>query len=693
MTRGFDPTAGVSADTEELRVVHLQRVQSVAMAITKELLRTRTDREVFDAACRIAVEHGHFRFAWVGLIEPGGEHARVAAWAGFEDGYVRILESGLKESNDNRSIITRFLANGEPLVINDVDGEPASFGPRRAEAIQRGYRSAASMPLRRGGQVVGWLAIYAEEARRFDRPQLDLLHTLAEDISFTLDVIDADARRHSAEDALRRSEERFRALFDLASDAIFLADAEDRIVGVNPAACAMTGFSGDELRGFRLAEVRDTHAIDSPDRAPFGRSPGEDRIRRKDGGALDVEVGATLLADGGVQAFVRDVEARKHVQEQLVFADRLASLGRLAAGVAHEVNNPLTYLLLNLERIEKGLDRPYTPQLVADLRSCAAMARDGGERVRAIVHSLGAFAREDDALVGGVDLHHVVDTALRLSENGARHSGRIVKDYRATRHVRGSELRLTQVFVNLLANAADALRGGARATNTIEIRTYDDEGERVVAEVTDNGSGIPPHLLDRIFDPFFTTKPVGEGTGLGLSICHSIVRSFGGSIGVTSKPGEGSTFRVSLPEHDAAPAEDARTPAPAATDAIRGVRVLAVDDEPHILEIIAAILPECRITMAKSGGEALEHCRSSEYDCIVCDLMMPGVSGVELHDEIDRIGGPLAERMVFITGGAFTDRTRRFVERTRQPVLEKPFTSEQLLAAIRGVLDGARVRR
>lgn len=689
MKSGLDPTGGVSTDTE---VVHLQRVQSVAMAITKELLRTRTDREVFDAACRIAVEHGHFRFAWVGLIEPGGGHARVAAWAGFEDGYVRILESGVKESSDNRSVIARFLANGEPLVLNDLDGETASFGPRRAEAIQRGYRSAASIPLRRGGQVVGWLAIYAEEARRFDRPQLDLLLTLAEDISFTLDVIDADARRHAAEDALRRSEERFRALFDLASDAIFVADAGDHIVGVNPAACAMTGFSSEELCGLRLAELRDTHATESPDRAPFGRSPGEDRMRRKDGGALDVEVGATLLADGGVQAFVRDVEVRKHVQEQLVFADRLASLGRLAAGVAHEVNNPLTYLLLNLERIEKGLGRSWTPQLAADLRASAALARDGAERVRAIVRALGAFGREDDLFVGGVDLHHVVDAALRLSENQARHSGRIVKDYRATRQVRGSELRLTQVFVNLLANAADALRGGDTDANTIEIRTYDDEGDGVVAEVKDNGSGIPPHLLGRIFDPFFTTKPVGEGTGLGLSICHSIVRSFGGHIGVTSKPGEGSAFRVILPAHDAAPAERAPTPTPTppATDGLRGVRVLAVDDEPHILEIIAAILPECRITMAKSGGEALEYCRSGDYDCIVCDLMMPGLGGVELHDEIGRIACPLAERMVFITGGAFTDRTRRFVERTRQPVLEKPFTSEQLLEAIRVVLDGAR---
>jgi C4-dicarboxylate-specific signal transduction histidine kinase len=271
-----------------------------------------------------------------------------------------------------------------------------------------------------------------------------------------------------------------------------------------------------------------------------------------------VEVSATLLADGGVQAFVRDVEVRKHVQEQLVFADRLASLGRLAAGVAHEVNNPLTYLLLNLERLEKGLARPCTPQLAAELRVSAALARDGAERVRGIVRALGAFGREDDLFVGGVDLHHVVDAALRLSENRARHSGRIVKDYRATRHVRGSELRLTQVFVNLLANAADAMCGSALDRNTIEIRTYDDEGDGVVAEVTDNGSGIPPHLLGRIFDPFFTTKPVGEGTGLGLSICHSIVRSFGGSIGVTSKPGEGSTFRVILPGHDAAPAERGR---------------------------------------------------------------------------------------------------------------------------------------
>jgi CheY-like chemotaxis protein/two-component sensor histidine kinase len=322
------------------------------------------------------------------------------------------------------------------------------------------------------------------------------------------------------------------------------------------------------------------------------------------------------------------------------------------------------------------------------IRDGARDARDGAERVRDIVRALGAFSREDEGEVGAVDLHRVIEGALRLAENNVRQRGRVITEYGAVRGVRGNELRLGQVFVNLLVNAADALPERKPEENDIHVRTRD-EGDRVVVEVRDNGVGIEPEIIGRIFDPFFTTKPVGEGTGLGLSISHGIVAAFGGRIDVESKPGKGTTFRVSLVA-DASLAGPSRELAPPSSSRARASmptrpRVLIVDDEERLARSLALSLDAHEVSIATSGREALASIQARIFDCIVCDLMMPDLSGMDLHAELARAGRGEERRMIFMTGGAFTARAREFVAEIPNEVIEKPFPTarlETLIAAV-----------
>ena len=499
-----------------------------------------------------------------------------------------------------------------------------------------------------------------------------------------------EERRRAAEEAVRRSEERYRALVEQAADAIFLASAADVLLEVNAAACEMTGRTREELIGTPLGELLVPSksggarvGSDSP-RGP--RVTGERTLRRKDGSTIDVELTGTVLADGCVQSYARNITERKLVQQQLILSDRLASLGRLAAGVAHEINNPLGYLALALETVERAVSADeLTKEALAEVRTAIAGARDGAGRVRVVVQALSALSRDDEGSVGRVDLHRVLDGAVRLTENNLRHRGRIIKDYHAVHSVRGNDLRLGQVFVNLLVNACDALREDTPDANEIRVSTFEKEG-RVVVEVHDNGTGIATEIRSRIFDPFFTTKPVGRGTGLGLAISHGIVSSFGGEIGFDSPPAKGTTFWVSLAVDHSTVVDVARSMVNPGR--VPRFRLLIVDDEVRLARSLAALLSFHDVEIASSVAEALTLIEKSPFDCVLCDLMMPSLSGMDLHAELERRGRGEERRMVFMTGGAFTPRAREFVAKVPNHVLEKPFSADAVETLVASIVAG-----
>jgi len=348
----------------------------------------------------------------------------------------------------------------------------------------------------------------------------------------------------------------FDRLIEHLPDGIVVA-TDDRIAYVNRAAAALLGRECSDLIGrspLELLHPEDVETvrarIDQPRRGDVAFvEPGERRWVRSDGTSVVVEVIAlpvTFAGHPSILVVARDVSERKEMQARLMMSDRLAALGALAAGVAHEINNPLAYTVANLEFLDRELRESGA---AADLLEVTAEARDGAERVRQIVKDLRVFSRPDDGQKKLVDVRAALESAVNIASHQVKMRATLLKDYQEVPHVMAAAVRLGQVFLNLLVNAAQAIPEGNPNANQIRV-VLRKEGDSVVVQVSDTGCGIPSPVRDRIFDPFFTTKPVGVGTGLGLSICHRIVAALGGDISVESEVGRGSTFRVRLPAGD-----------------------------------------------------------------------------------------------------------------------------------------------
>jgi two-component system cell cycle sensor histidine kinase/response regulator CckA len=384
--------------------------------------------------------------------------------------------------------------------------------------------------------------------------------------------------------------------------------------------------------------------------------------------------------------------------------ERMASLGTLAAGVAHEINNPLAYVLGSLEigqrelrSLQRQLGSADELMLVAGALSALDNARDGAERLRHIVRDLLDFSRPDAASEQAVNIEAVLDATVRVAWNEIRHRARLVKRYSGISRVSGDEARLGQVFLNLIVNAAQAIEGDP-AANEITISTRKENGIAVI-EVSDTGPGIADEHLPRIFDPFYTTKPAGLGVGLGLAICHGIVSSLGGEISVSSEAKRGTIFRVVLPF---APEDSASRRALASADApleseAAPARILIIDDEPLLGQtLLYAFKGRHDVVICTSGRDALSRLeKDARFDLVLCDLMMPDVSGSAVYEAVKRSYPGLVRCFVFMTGGAFTERAREFLAKHPGAQLEKPFNIEDIerilrqFAATRGAVSAA----
>lgn len=515
-------------------------------------------------------------------------------------------------------------------------------------------------------------------------------------VEFVVDVREG----RDAKLALLRSEARFRELIEVAPEGVAIG-LPSGLTYLNPAGLRLLGY-GDvaELETIALAEH--VHPTDRPLAAQRVRellqtgstaSPLSLRLLRRDGQTIDVELVAMLIEWDGqpaALAIARDLGERRQLQAQLIQADRLAAVGTLAAGVAHEINNPLAYVLLNLEYLIRELPRLSSdPSRLARLIERLGEARHGAERVRTIVQDLKAFAREDVDEMGPVDVKRVLTSAAKVAEAEIGARGRLVEDYQDVAPVHANAARLEQVFWNLLVNAAQALCEDAGAGGEVRV-SLRRQGERVLVEVADTGAGIPPELLDRVFDPFFSTKPVGVGTGLGLPICHRIVTSLNGEISVQSQVGRGTVFRVLLPALQQT--ERLATPprAPAAAAPGPRARVLVIDDELPVAAMLSRVLGDQHdVQVTTSGREALALLLEQPFDVVLCDLLMPGMSGMDLYRELAAQRPGLERRLVFMTGGAFTPRAADFLSRVNNPRLEKPFDLSRMR---RLVLELAKTR-
>jgi len=386
----------------------------------------------------------------------------------------------------------------------------------------------------------------------------------------------------------------------------------------------------------------------------------------------------------------RDVTTQRLVQSKLLQTEKMAGLGQLVSGIAHELNNPLTSILGYSQLL---LGRRLTAPQQADAR----LIHQESERAAQIVKNLLLFVREARPERRAVNLNEIVERTTLLRNYELR-----VENIELTQDlaqelppVMADPAQLQQVFLNLLINAEQAIRQG-RGEGTIRVRTRKSTGGRVAFEVVDSGPGIPQEIIPQIFDPFFSTKPSGTGTGLGLSITCGIVKEHGGEITVQSQLGHGAKFIVDFPAAtveaipvSAPPAH--RTAVPAAVRIHRAARVLIIEDEPTVAHLIADVLTEegYAAEIVLDGRDGLDRAMGGDYALIICDLRMPHLDGRAIYRELSAKGNPMRHRLMFVTGDTLAPRALEFLEKSGLPFLAKPFLVEELKAVVEGALSTA----
>jgi len=513
-------------------------------------------------------------------------------------------------------------------------------------------------------------------------------------------------RRRDAEYARARSATSFRSLLDRLPDGIAV-HRDHRFVYANAVLARMLGYgtAADQLLGQPiLSFIDDRRGFQGrvDEAAQGGSVPGaEEQLVRVDGEGIAVEAQHLLVDFEGAPAvltLVRDLRERRQLEASLRQADRMASVGTLALGVAHELNNPLAYVLSNLQIAREELAR-FRDVLPAgfqeSFRTLLYESREGVARMRQVVRDLKTFSRDSDEPVGPVALQPVLRSCVNMTRNELVHRAQLREDYQPTPEVAGNESRLGQVFINLMVNAIHSLPERHPRDNWVRVATWTDDAGRAVVEIADNGEGIPESDLARIFDPFFTTKPPGEGTGLGLSIVHNIVRGMEGEIDVETRPGEGTAFRVRMPAAvrpmrvRRSSSSSLRIPA-----AVPGGRVLVVDDDRMVARSLERVLREHDVVVAGGGAAALRILESDRsFDVVLCDLMMPDVSGIDVFAQVSLSDPDLSERFVFMTGGAFTAQARAFLDTVPNEHFEKPFDPNEVRLTVAARIGGAPISR
>jgi signal transduction histidine kinase len=585
----------------------------------------------------------------------------------------RNFDAILYRPDSNRSETMRFLHE-----LRSIGPHPAiiliakSLGSDlHDQALRMGAQDIIS------GQRLGREALGARVRNAVARNQYRLAHERF--------VRDLQTREASQREVVRRS-----------VDGMLIIDASGYVVFSNPAADRMFARSGCPLLG-------------NPCPYPLGAG-GHREIQIQEGATPWVaDITEVPIDWNGAPArlvSLRDVTERRQAQElrdRLTHTERLAAIGQLAAGVTHEINNPAAYVVANLTSMqdlvaELGLELGPEGAGQGKLRELGDMLRenlDGMARIRSIAGDLRTFARIGSNEVSMVDLNDCVVSACKIAKSEIRQRAHLVQELGDVPRIPGSPGKLAQVVLNLLINAAQAIPEGNVESHRITVRSGA-RGDEVWLQVEDTGRGIPAEIRDKIFDPFFTTKPRAQGTGLGLALCADIVGQHLGTIVALAGPLGGTCFEVHFPRNtELTPT----CPPPALPSRIvprprhrRPLRLLLIDDEPLVLRSLRRMLREHHVDVAQNGREALLRLQQDQdYDLIFCDLMMPDMDGTILYAELERNVPSVLGRMVFCSGGAFTTRTKQFVEQSTRPFIEKPMTREAFERVVADCYDRNRL--
>jgi two-component system NtrC family sensor kinase len=660
------------------RVLH--RMWWLGQQITLEL----NPRHVLDRFLEAAADVAQADGAALGLLASDGMIEIAAA-----SGALSVLAG--EHVPMTGSAIGRVIRSGGTWSVKDVQEHREKLHRSWFELRDPALRGMAIVPIQRRGERIGAVTIAAVEARTFSPLELERVEAMADLLSVAL----ANAELF---ETMRQAEWRFRTLFRAAPDAVLtVLQATGRIREANDAVREVFGLEPHQVVGRTLHEMLvpdDRLALEELLAKAFAGVPARIEVHATapDGSTRVVALAASRLpqADPPSALLVgRDMTHERDMRVRLMESDRLAAVGELVAGVAHEVNNPLSSISAFAQLLLRDVG------LTLQQRESLEVIRAETMRASQVVKDLLAFARRSEPQREPLDLNAVVSRTLRIRQyQFGEHSLRVESDLAADLPaVMGDGRQLQQVCLNLLTNAVQAMQGGGGSEQRggeLRVRTYATGGS-VALEVSDSGPGISPAARAHIFEPFFTTKKEGEGTGLGLSVSYGIVAAHGGSIEVVETSALGTTFRVTLPA-GALPAMELETGREAALLNLRsplaGIKLLFVDDEPALRSGMEAfgLMRGFAVVTAADGQGALDIARGNGVDAVVCDLRMPGMDGYAFHEHLRRERPGLAARTVFITGDLVTSTARGSIG--RQPVLTKPFAFDRIEEALIAVMRG-----
>ncbi len=691
----------------EQDIQRLNRVYAVLSGINQAIVREKDPQVMMEAVCRIAVEDGKFRMAWIGKLDPEGQELKPTASCGVVEGYTDVVRIDLRDNATSPGPGVRCLLTGEHAVCNDIAHDP-SYQPWRDEALKRGYQSSGGFPLKVDGQVVGVFSLYAEEPGFFSDEELRLLDELAMDISFALEVSRREKEREKTELELRWRTAFFEAQVESALDGILVVDGQGNKILQNqrlndlwkiPPHIAESKDDAMQIR-FVTSQTKNpkqfgekiVHLNSHPDQV------SRDEIEMMDGTILDRY--SSPVRDKAGQYYgriwtFRDITEKRQLEQQFRQSQKMEAIGQLAGGVAHDFNNILASIMMEAElAVTETNVSAETRVALNDIRAAA-------ERAANLTRQLLAFSRRQVMQTRLLDLNEIVTSLSKMLQRilGADVSLQL-NLHPSHLMARADAGMLDQVLLNLVVNARDAMpKGGKLTIETAEKFLGKGEaglfpdtvaGRYVCLSVTDTGCGMSPEIRAHLFEPFFTTKEPGKGTGLGLATVFGIVKQHGGKITVSSNVGAGTTFHVFLPAEETADhggiQENPMSKPRGGTETI-----LLVEDEPSVRRLTRIVLERAgyHVLEAHNGVEAMQLWESHQdtIQLLFTDIMMPeGVSGHDLAAQLLARNPRLS--VIFTSGYSAEIAGRELSLKAGQNFIQKPALPSQLLEIVRQCLDG-----
>ena len=683
----------------ERRIADLNRLYAVLSQINETIVRTRERDALLREVCRVAVDVGTFRLAWIGMVE--GDAVRPVAWAGAAQGYLEGLRVSVLDEPMGRGPTGRAVREGRTVTSGDIASDPA-MAPWREVALARGFRANAALPLSMHGRVVGVFSLHAADPQFFDAQELKLLDEVAADLSYALEGLEReDEQRHSeAERSL------LVAAIEQATEIVIITDVRGAIQYVNPAFERITGYARAEVAG-RTPRVLKSGRQDQDFYEGLwamvlagGVWQGRMTNRRKDGTLYEQQTTISPVRDPGgavtsLVAVARDVTRETAIEGQLRQVQKMEELGRLAGGVAHDFNNLLTAIIGSAELVLADL-APGAPVL-QDVQNIQTAARRGAD----LTQKLLAVSRRQRLATRTLALGEAATDFARLVRRLLREDIElVVRAASPGPSIRGDPGAIDQILMNLVTNARDAISGSGTIAIAVEAVTLgrDDcellgagsPGAWVVLSVSDTGSGMTEDVRQRLYEPFFTTKEPGAGTGLGMAVLFGLVQDHGGFVTVDSALGEGTTVRVHFPARaSATPGEPGET----AAALPRGTETLLIVEDEEALRAFARRALEkhgYRVLTAANGLDALDvlSAEGRSVALVVSDMVMPRMGGPQLERAM-RERGHVAP-VLFTSGYAARTADEQRLRDGGVPFLAKPWTVADLLRAVREVLDTRR---